>query len=338
MTHPEHSPHDCAIGSSQLATLLQAIPPGRRGAILQSAVSFRPALTLEQSFAVGPIRAAFADYWEARFGQPIPVERIRALLEPPIPIGTVLEFNELMLGRDTTDSELGLIRLADYLKARLGEEDRSMQLRLFEVYPDPVAPTERETLPVGASVTNLQNLVAQGRRFPTIYAGPPWPYENESSRAAAVNHYLTMPIDDICAEPVYRLAEDNGHLNLWTTNAFLRETLHVIDAWGRRFKSCLVWIKDRIGMGNYWRVSREFLLLGVRGQLTFQDRTSRSWIQAHRTAHSRKPGIVRALVESVSPAHTWNSTDAKNCPTRLGRCIAIKSKNAFSELTGPLLM
>ena len=148
---------------------------------------------------------------------------------------------------------------------------------------------------------SLQKLVEQGRKFPTIYADPPWPYENEASRAAAVNHYPTMSIDDICAEPVHRLAEDNAHLHLWTTNAFLREAFDVIDAWGFRFKSCLVWIKDEIGMGNYWRVSHEFLLLGVRGQLTFRDRTVRSWIQAHRTSHSRKPGIVRALVESVSP-------------------------------------
>jgi N6-adenosine-specific RNA methylase IME4 len=67
------------------------------------------------------------------------------------------------------------------------------------------------------------------------------------------------------------------------------------------FKSCLVWVKDEIGMGNYWRVSHEFLLLGVRGSLTFRDRTVPSWIQASRTVHSRKPGLVRMLIERVSP-------------------------------------
>jgi N6-adenosine-specific RNA methylase IME4 len=110
-----------------------------------------------------------------------------------------------------------------------------------------------------------------------------------------------MSIDAICAEPIDHLVEDNVHLHLWTTNAFLREAFDVIDARGFRFKSCLVWTKDEIGMGNYWRVSHEFLLLGVRGQLTFRDRTVRSWIQARRTRHSRKPGLVRALVETVSP-------------------------------------
>ena len=51
----------------------------------------------------------------------------------------------------------------------------------------------------------------------------------------------------------------------------------------------------------YWRVSHEYLLLGVRGSLTFRDHTLPSWIQAHRTVHSRKPGVVRTLIERASP-------------------------------------
>ena len=78
-----------ATGSSKLTTLLQAIPPGRRGGVLQSAVSFRLASTLEQSIAFGPIRGAFADSREARFGQPVPAEPFRAVLGPPVPIETV---------------------------------------------------------------------------------------------------------------------------------------------------------------------------------------------------------------------------------------------------------
>jgi N6-adenosine-specific RNA methylase IME4 len=42
-------------------------------------------------------------------------------------------------------------------------------------------------------------------------------------------------------------------------------------------------------------------MLGVRGSLTFRDRTLPSWIQASRTSHSRKPAIIRALIERVSP-------------------------------------
>jgi N6-adenosine-specific RNA methylase IME4 len=37
------------------------------------------------------------------------------------------------------------------------------------------------------------------------------------------NHYATMTVDEICAEPVPQLVEDDAHLHLWTTNAFLFE-------------------------------------------------------------------------------------------------------------------
>lgn len=301
MTHTKQTAPTSNVRPSDLTAHLLAIPPGRRGAVLQSAVSFRPSPTLEQTFAVGPIRATFAELWERRFGGPVPTERLRAILEPPVPIGTVLEFSKFIVACDTAEIEAALNQLADHLRMRIRDVDKSTQLRLFDHAPARSAHAQQETNFIGEAVLTLQNLVARGRRFPTIYADPPWPYENEASRAAAVNHYPTMSVDSICAEPVRHLVEDNAHLHLWTTNAFLREAYDVMDAWGFRFKSCLVWVKDEIGMGNYWRVSHEFLFLGVRGQLRFRNRTMRSWVQARRTTHSRKPGIVRTMVESVSP-------------------------------------
>ena len=98
-----------------------------------------------------------------------------------------------------------------------------------------------------------------------------------------------------------KLVADNAHLHLWTTNAFLREAFTVIEAWGFQYKSCLVWIKPQLGMGNYWRVSHEFLLLGVRGSSPFEDKTCRSWLSNRRTRHSKKPFAFRRLIEKVSP-------------------------------------
>jgi hypothetical protein len=140
MTHSEPSVHNSVAAPSELATLIHAIPPARRGVVLQSVLSFRPAPTLEKSFAVGPLRAAFADYWEARFGETIPVERLRAVLEPPVPIGTVLEFNKLMLTRDAAEIEDAAGQLADHLAARLPELDRSTQLAYSKRRPQPADP------------------------------------------------------------------------------------------------------------------------------------------------------------------------------------------------------
>lgn len=147
----------------------------------------------------------------------------------------------------------------------------------------------------------LQQLIHENRQFGTIYADPPWQYSNAASRGAAENHYETMTIDAIAGLPIAQLAADEAHLHLWTTNAFLFEAEQVIKAWGFTYKSCLLWIKPQIGNGNYWRVSHEFLLLGVRGDLTFPDRTQQSWLFADRGRHSAKPSVFRKLIEQVSP-------------------------------------
>ena len=149
--------------------------------------------------------------------------------------------------------------------------------------------------------SSLDDLIAHGFKYGTVYADPPWPYDNTSSRGAAQNHYQTAALDYIESLPVADLATENAHLHLWTTNAFLRESLDLIHSWGFAYKSCLLWLKPQLGMGNYWRVSHEFLLLGVRGNLTFCDRTIRSWHIEPRTVHSRKPFLFRSLVEKVSP-------------------------------------
>ena len=284
--------------TSKLADLLLAIPLGDRASLFMAALSFRPNRTLSDSFRIGPLRAAFAEYWETNCGAVVPIRLLKKALEPPIRIGTVLEFNKFDYLQQASGVESQLALFLSHLKSRVSalNADRQIPLFLTNGNAPPMAPRS-----VGSSIRNLAQLTQAGRKFPTIYADPPWPYDNEASRAAAVNHYPVMPLDDIRREPVHELAAENAHLHLWTTNAFLRDSFDVIDAWGFTFKSCLVWVKNDIGMGNYWRVSHEFLLLGVRGSLRFQDRTVPSWILADRTIHSRKPGRIRSLIEQVSP-------------------------------------
>jgi N6-adenosine-specific RNA methylase IME4 len=150
-----------------------------------------------------------------------------------------------------------------------------------------------------ATVDTLAKL--SGRTFGTVYADPPWPYENQGTRGATDNHYPTMSVDAIAALPVASLAADDAHLHLWTTNAFLFEARRILDAWGFEYKSCFVWVKPQMGTGNYWRVSHEFLLLGVRGGISFADQTLMSWGQFKRGRHSAKPEAVRRLIERASP-------------------------------------
>lgn len=174
---------------------------------------------------------------------------------------------------------------------RLARERRAKAKRPHRAVPDPG----------DRIVSSLEELLRAKKKFATIYADPPWAYRNQGTRAATDNHYPTMPVAAICAEPVANLCEDEAHLHLWTTNGFLPAAFQVLAAWGFEYKSCFIWVKPQLGIGNYWRVSHEFLLLGVRGNLPFRDRGQQSWISCDRTGHSRKPAVIRQLVEKVSP-------------------------------------
>ncbi len=165
----------------------------------------------------------------------------------------------------------------------------------------PVAFPRPTPEPQTSAVVNLADLVAGGKKFGTVYADPPWPYDNQATRAATDNHYHTLSLAEIAKLPVNELAASDAHLHLWATNAFLFDSKALLEAWGFEFKGVLLWIKPQIGIGNYWRVAHEFLLLGVRGNSPFRDRSQRSWFEEGRRAHSEKPDTVRAIIQKVSP-------------------------------------
>lgn len=116
-----------------------------------------------------------------------------------------------------------------------------------------------------------------------------------------MNHYRTMPLEAICALPVPDLAADNAHLYLWATAPMLPEALQVMDRWGFTYKSNMVWVKPQMAMGNYFRVSHELLLFGVRGKLPTLRKDIFSWVPLPRTTHSTKPDFFYDIIESASP-------------------------------------
>ena len=99
-------------------------------------------------------------------------------------------------------------------------------------------------------VRSLEELLAAGHVYPTIYADPPWTYRNRSSRAAAINHYATLSLQDICQLPIRELATTNSHLHLWATAPLLQDALTVMRSWGFEYKSCFVWVKGFAARGQ----------------------------------------------------------------------------------------
>ena len=148
---------------------------------------------------------------------------------------------------------------------------------------------------------DLDLLIQSGMKSRTIYLDPPWQYSNQGTRGATDNHYPTMPTADIAALPVEKLAADVAQLHLWTTEAFREDAIAIMKGWGFEKKGSLIWEKPQLGLGNYWRVCHEYLLLGTRGGAKFPDgqHGHRSVVRADRLKHSEKPDVFRKRVEQV---------------------------------------
>lgn len=140
--------------------------------------------------------------------------------------------------------------------------------------------------------------------YHVIYADPPWRYEHVKTASRAIeNHYPTMTLEDICALPVGNLAHEDAVLFMWATSPKLAESMRVITDWGFTYRTCLVWVKDRIGMGYYARQRHELLLVAARGSLPVPEPATRrdSVITAPRDEHSAKPDEAYEAIEAMYP-------------------------------------
>lgn len=138
------------------------------------------------------------------------------------------------------------------------------------------------------------------RTYSILYADPPWRYEHASSAVRQIeNQYGTMPLESIknLAVP----AAEDAVLFCWATSPKLAECLEVVDAWGFDYRTCLVWVKDKIGMGYYARQQHELLLVAARGALPTPAPEHRpsSVFYGDRTEHSAKPALVYELIENM---------------------------------------
>lgn len=148
----------------------------------------------------------------------------------------------------------------------------------------------------------------------TIYADPPWRFTNRTGKAAPehrrLDRYDTMTHEDICALPVTDVVGASAHLYLWVPNALLPEGLKVMQSWGFRYVSNLVWAKrrkdggpDGRGVGFYFRNVTELILFGVRGSMRTRGAGRRqvNMIETRKREHSRKPEEAYHLIEACSP-------------------------------------
>lgn len=150
--------------------------------------------------------------------------------------------------------------------------------------------------------------------FSTILADPPWRFTNRTGKVAPehrrLDRYDTMSLDDICNLPIESRAATNAHLYIWVPNALLPDGIRVMEAWGFRYVSNIVWAKRRAdggpdgrGVGFYFRNVTELMLFGVRGSMRTlpPGRSQVNMIESRKREHSRKPDEQYDLIESCSP-------------------------------------
>ena len=150
--------------------------------------------------------------------------------------------------------------------------------------------------------------------FKTVLADPPWRFTNRTGKVAPehrrLDRYDTMTLEEIKGLPVEDRLAESAHLYLWVPNALLPEGMQVLNAWGFRYVSNIVWAKrrkdggpDGRGVGFYFRNVTELILFGVRGSMRTLPpaRSQVNMIETRKREHSRKPDEQYDLIEACSP-------------------------------------
>jgi N6-adenosine-specific RNA methylase IME4 len=142
------------------------------------------------------------------------------------------------------------------------------------------------------------------KTYQVILCDPPWKFEFvTSARRSIENQYPLMTLEEICAVPVQSIAAPDCILFLWAPAAKMEEAFQVISSWGFSYRTNAVWVKDRLGMGQYFRQQHELLLVATKGEIPRPDDEARppSVIEAPRKRHSEKPEVVYEIIERMCP-------------------------------------
>lgn len=142
------------------------------------------------------------------------------------------------------------------------------------------------------------------KRYPVIYADPPWQYDFAKDSADEIEeHYPTMSITEICALPVSDICTNDAVLFLWTTSPKLPEAFKVLDWWGFTYRTCQIWDKEWIGPGYYFRQQHEILIVATKGNLPVPEPSNRfpSVYRERRTEHSKKPQKYYEFIDAMYP-------------------------------------
>jgi N6-adenosine-specific RNA methylase IME4 len=138
--------------------------------------------------------------------------------------------------------------------------------------------------------------------FDLIVMDPPWPYGThyDKDRWRGGSPYPEMSIEELRSLQIP--ASDDSVLWLWTTNAFMHEAYHLLEAWGFEPKTILTWVKDKMGLGVWLRGITEHCILAAKGSPDIKLTNETTVLYGERREHSRKPEEFYRLLQELCPA------------------------------------
>jgi N6-adenosine-specific RNA methylase IME4 len=141
---------------------------------------------------------------------------------------------------------------------------------------------------------------------------PPWKFKVYSPKGAKKSpKYTVEDVGDLSslAPSVLSVLARDAMAFVLVTGPFLAQGIRLLDAWGLKYKSALIWHKHRIGTGYHSRCNAEIVLIATRGKgigvpphgmrrpSVF---TGRPWSNEH----SAKPEALQDYIDGVWPAMT----------------------------------
>jgi N6-adenosine-specific RNA methylase IME4 len=157
-------------------------------------------------------------------------------------------------------------------------------------------------------------------KYKTIYLDPPWKICTGGTSirkktgiehkgwGTPQNHYPVMNIKDIIKELqfVKDISDEQCHMYMWVVNNKIEDALLLIKELGFTYITNVCWVKDKIGMGQYFRGQHELLFFCRKGNpmpYKYKDgkkTTVSSVVIEPRSVHSRKPHTFYDIIEKVS--------------------------------------
>lgn len=142
--------------------------------------------------------------------------------------------------------------------------------------------------------------------YDVISIDPAWNYEGENKNTTSYDangRRVANPYPEMSTQEIKNInlpLMEDAVVFLWTTHKFLPDAFDILRSWELDYKATLVWNKEKIGMGAWFRMQCEFCLVGIKGKPYWNNTIYRDIMNEPRRQHSRKPDVFFDMVDKIT--------------------------------------